>query len=115
MLDPTMVPKSWGRSGSRWKAVRKAAFERDRDANAPCWICGRPINYAGDSKTDPWAWQPDHVLTVKQHPEFALDITNIKPSHARCNNQRAKDDRAKPANDNKRGRELGEPSEDWGI
>ncbi len=110
MLDPTMVPKSWGRSGSRWKAVRKAAFERDRDANAPCWICGRPINYAAPS-TDPDGWQPDHVLTVHDFPQYALDITNVKPSHARCNNQRGQADKA----ERKRASELGEPSEDWGL
>ena len=110
MLDPANVPKSWGRSGSRWKAVRKAAYERDRDANAPCWICGKPINYAA-SPHDPDGWQPDHVLTVHDHPEFALDITNLRASHARCNNQRGQADKA----ERKRASELGEPSEDWGL
>ena len=99
------------RSGYRWKVVRQQCFNRDSRANAPCWICGKPINYAGDSKTDPWAWQPDHVLDVHDHPELALDPGNIRPSHARCNNQRGQADKQR----RQTRQELGEPSEDWGF
>lgn len=108
-LDPEWTPKSAGRSGSRWRTVRKQAFERDLAANAPCWICGKPIDYTAQSGPD--SWQPDHVLTVHDFPQYALDVTNLKPSHARCNNQRGQADKA----ERKRSRELGEPSEDWGV
>ena len=118
MLDPSYIPKSWGRSGHRWRVVRQQAFERDKKANAPCWICvekGKPpeecaINYAAPA-TDPWSWQPDHVLPVKEYPQFALDIANLRASHARCNNQRGQEDKKR----RKQAQELGEPSEDWGI
>lgn len=105
------TPPSAGRHGRTWRTVRAQAFERDRAADARCWICGRPINYAGDPRTDPWAWQPDHYYPVRDFPELANDITNIRPSHARCNNERGQQEKAA----RKRARELGEPSEDWGI
>lgn len=108
-LDPSWVPKSWGRSGHRWRVVRQQALDRDMKSNAPCWICGKPIDYTATS--GPWSWQPDHVLSVKEHPEAALDVANLRPSHARCNNQRGQEDKAK----RKQTRELGKPSEDWGF
>lgn len=98
------------RSGHRWRVVRQQCFNRDSRANAPCWICGKPINYAADSRS-PYGWQPDHVLDVYEHPELALDPSNIRPSHARCNNQRGQESKAK----RKTRTELGEPSEDWGF
>ena len=109
-LAPEYTPKSWGRKGHRWRVVREQAFQRDMKRNAPCWICGRPIDYTLPP-SDPWGWQPDHVLSVKEHPELANDIGNIRPSHARCNNQRGQEEKAKRRHDH----DLGQPSEDWGI
>lgn len=110
MLDPQSVPKTAGRSHSTWRQIRRQAYQRDLERNAPCWICGKPINYAAKPGS-PDAWEPDHRLNVSDHPEFAHDITNVMPSHAHCNRQRGARDRAQ-----KRWRqELGEPSEDWGL
>ena len=104
------VSKYAGRSGARWRQVRAQAYQRDMEKNAPCWICGKPINYAAPAG-DPDAWEPDHYLTVADHPEFANDITNIRPSHSVCNRRRGQADRAAK----KRLEDLGEPSEDWGL
>ena len=109
-LAKEYVPKTAGRSTRRWKVIRKQAFDRDMRANAPCWICGKPINYAAPAH-DPWSWEPDHVLPVSTHPEYAEDITNIRPSHARCNNLRGQADKAA----RKHAQDLGEPSENWGF
>ena len=109
-LDAAHAPKSWGKlSGHRWRTVRRQCFERDMAANAPCWICGGAINYA--VKDGPDSWQPDHVLEADAHPEMVLDPTNIRASHARCNNRRGQAYKAAK----KHAEDLGEPSEDWGL
>ena len=108
-LERGYAPKSWGRTGHRWRVVRAQCFERDRASNAPCWICGKPINYAVSDGPD--SWQPDHVLEVDSHQELGLDPTNIKPSHARCNARRGQAYKARK----RAAQELGEPSEDWGL
>ena len=77
-----------GRS-SRWPYVRKQAWDRDRKARAVCHICGQPIDYSVRPSSEPWAWEPDHVLPVSQHPELELDLNNIKASHMECNRARS--------------------------
>ena len=61
------------RGSAAWQRLRRMAFERDRALKAPCWICGRPIDYSlGLSKRSgtPWAYEPDHYLDVSRHPEL---------------------------------------------
>lgn len=93
-----------GRSGSVWRRVRSQAYYRDLESDARCWICGGRIDYAAPAGT-PDAWEPDHFLPVSKHPEFANDITNVRPSHSSCN--RSRHDRAVPEN------ALGVPSREW--
>ena len=76
-----------GRS-SRWKQVRLMAYERDRAANAPCHICGQPINYLLDPSSAPSAYEPDHLVPVSKAPELELDLLNIAASHTQCNRSR---------------------------
>lgn len=109
-LAAEYVPKTWGRSSSAWRKIRAEAYRRDMERNAPCWICGKPINYAAKAG-EPDAWEPDHKLGVKDFPQYAHDLANIFPSHSRCNRQRGAKDKAAA----KWREELGEPSENWGI
>ena len=62
-------------------------YERDRRANAPCWLCNQQIDYRA-APMSPDAWEPDHVLPVIDHPELAFDPGNIRPAHASCNRSR---------------------------
>lgn len=91
------------RGGSRWRLVRKMALNRDRKANAPCWICGRPIDYTAAPQT-PNAWEPDHVKPVELYPELEYDLDNIRPSHCSCNRSRGM---------GRGGDKLGQPSRRW--
>lgn len=63
----------------RARVRQRAAAER-----APCWICHGPINYAL-RHPDPLAWELDHEVPVVVAPERALDPTNAKSAHHRCN------------------------------
>lgn len=49
-----------------------------------CHLCGEPIpNHVHNHH--PRAYQLDHVLTVRSHPELALSRDNVAPSHRQCN------------------------------
>lgn len=73
---------------SRWQKIRKMAWDRDRKANAPCHICGQPIDYSLPPSSGPEAYEPDHVIPVAKRPDLELDLNNILASHARCNRSR---------------------------
>ena len=96
---------SW--QSSQGKAVRLRCFERDRKADARCWLCGLPIDYSlGPAKRTgtPDAWEGDHKKPRDKYPELALDPANILPAHSHCNRSRGK----------KAGlSELGKPTRDW--
>ena len=71
-----------------WPRVRRLAWDRDRKARAVCHICGMPIDYSATPSTTPDSWEPDHIQTVKDHPELELDLNNVAPSHLQCNRAR---------------------------
>lgn len=55
--------------------------------NAPCWLCGQPIDYRA-APGEPEALDLDHVKPRSTHPHLALDRNNCRPAHARCNRSR---------------------------
>lgn len=75
------------RGGKRWQTVRQAAFNRDKKADAVCWICEQPIDYYAEPGT-PDAWEPDHVKPVSKFPELEFSLGNIRASHCSCNRSR---------------------------
>ncbi|WAC65169.1 hypothetical protein OVA14_07150 [Agrococcus sp. SL85] len=71
--------------------------------DAPCWMDGQPIDYAGDPG-QPNSFDLDHVKGFKAHPDLRLERSNVRPSHARCNRSRQDGDPRPP---------LGQTSEAW--
>lgn len=92
------------RGSARWLKARARAFDRDRRSGARCWICGQPIDYSLGVSTCDEAWEADHYLPVSRHPELEYDVTNVRPSHRKCNRSR----KAKAGMD-----ALGRPSRVW--
>lgn len=99
-----------GRSTRRFKKLRAifraecAAHENpDGTVGKPCWLCGKPINYALP-KEHPEGFNLDHVYTVSKRPDLAEDPANFRPSHKLCNEERGNDDPFI---------QIGSPSEDW--
>lgn len=76
------------RKTSRWRVIRKMAWDRDRKRGTPCHICGEPIDYGLRPSSSPLAWEPDHIQPFSSAPELELDLNNIAASHTRCNRQR---------------------------
>ena len=90
---------------SRWKYIRKMAWNRDRKAKAVCHICGQPIDYSLPPSSGPEAYEPDHVQPVSKRPDLELDLNNIMASHMRCNRARGAGDLS--------GWDLGQRSRIW--
>ena len=76
------------RTTTAWRRIRKIAWERDKKANAVCHLCGQPIDYTLAPSSCEQAWEPDHIMVFKDHPELELDLMNIAASHRRCNRAR---------------------------
>mgnify|MGYP002546931531 CR=1 FL=1 len=98
-----LATRSDPRQTARWRALRARLYERDRAVDAPCWICGQPIDYRAPAGT-PDAWEPDHVAPVSSDPDKAYDPGNIRPAHSSCNRSRGS---------SKGAPSIGEPSRNW--
>ena len=61
-----MADNKW--STTAGKRVRALCWRRDREAKAPCWICGQPIDYTAAPSSTP---------------------ANIRPAHKKCNRSRS--------------------------
>jgi 5-methylcytosine-specific restriction endonuclease McrA len=70
---------------------RKEYREQCAAADAPCWLCGLPIDYAAayDDYGNDDRFQEDHFFPVSTHPHLQEDPTNKRPSHAGCNRDRS--------------------------
>lgn len=61
---------------AKWKSHNKP----DADNNYVCWICKQPVS--NDTMT------LDHVMPVHDWPEYAFELSNLRPAHAWCNSER---------------------------
>ncbi|MBW3077700.1 hypothetical protein [Bifidobacterium simiiventris] len=105
MSDIPGYPHGWGRSTRHWREiVRPYCLRRDMAADAPCHLCGQPIDYHAPAQS-PDAWEPDHDPPLSVAPRYGEDPSHIKPSHCSCNRSRQAS-----ASD---GNAIGEPSEAW--
>lgn len=82
---------------SRWGYIRKLAWERDKKANAVCHLCQQPIDYTLPPGEYPDSWSPDHIYTFHDRPDLELDLSNVAPSHRRCNYARGTKDASEQA------------------
>ena len=72
------------RSGYRYRTERTRFKHRCQQSGAPCWRCGRPIDY-NLRHPAPMAFELDHYHPVITHRHLIYDPTNFRPAHARCN------------------------------
>lgn len=70
-----------------FKRASKQFKEEGKAADAPCWICGQPIDYDAEPRT-PNAHSLDHLHPYSTHPELHDDPANWRHAHDRCNKQR---------------------------
>lgn len=67
---------------TKWATTRKNWFIKYPDINGMyvCWICKQEVSKDTVSL--------DHVMSVDKWPEYAFNLTNLRPSHTFCNQER---------------------------
>lgn len=73
------------RTGRAWQALLTQC-----KASHPwtCHLCGQAIPHTPLPQGHPLEYQADHVITVNAEPQLAMRLTNLRPSHGRCNRYR---------------------------
>ncbi|TPF87436.1 hypothetical protein BW13_00870 [Bifidobacterium sp. UTCIF-37] len=84
--------------------ARKQFFQQCKHNNAPCWLCGMPIDYNVDPNTTDDSFNLDHYYPVSKRPDLQEDPAGFRPSHAQCNNLRGNKDPNTP---------IGQLSRQW--
>lgn len=69
------------------KKLRKELKQTYANQNAPCYLCGQPINYAAPAH-HPDSCELDHLMPTSTHPHLEADRANIRPTHSSCNRAR---------------------------
>jgi 5-methylcytosine-specific restriction endonuclease McrA len=75
---------SKGRAGTAWNKLRARVFAEE----AECWWCGQWVDQ-DLPRTHPMSRTVDHIEQLVFAPELALDRSNCRLAHRRCNGQRA--------------------------
>lgn len=95
-------------NGSEWRKLRA----RVKASGAPCWICGKPIDYRlrwwvdpsdGKRKLHPLSFELDEI--VPHSAGGRMIYSNVRPAHRVCNQRRGAElakrlqEQAPPVND----------------
>ena len=91
------------RNSKRYIRLRAVFRRKCEQVQAPCHLCGQPIDYGIPAGEDQ-AWECDHFHPVRTHPELYEEPNNFRSSHKGCNASRG-DSPGVPT--------IGPPSEEW--
>lgn len=67
-----------------YRDLTKALRRKSERTNAPCWICGQPIDYTADWRSR-WSFTADHVVPIAQGGKWRGEL---RPAHRSCNSRR---------------------------
>lgn len=81
-MERSMTNNPRRANGARRDAIRK----RWRSIGAPCWLCGKPIDYSLPAG-HPMSFEVDEVVPVSKGGD-PLDFGNTRPAHRSCNQRR---------------------------
>ena len=90
-----MTTKLTGRVTTRaFNKARKEFYAQCRASNAPCWLCGMPIDYDAAPGTTDDSITLDHEFPVSIRPDLQEDPAGFRPAHRNCNILRGNKDPA---------------------
>ncbi|MGW0939096.1 HNH endonuclease [Streptomyces sp. NPDC002666] len=84
MAGPEDIAYRRGRSG---RPIQRIRDHLRKTGVHICWLCGGFIQ-VDLPDTHPMSWTLDHVLPLSTHPHLALEPTNHREAHRRCNSSR---------------------------
>jgi 5-methylcytosine-specific restriction endonuclease McrA len=64
---------------------RDEFFEQGQRENAPCWLCGQPIDYSAKPGSTDDSHELDHYVPVSVDPTLQYDPANFRHAHKICN------------------------------
>lgn len=70
------------------QAMVRAARDRYRIEQPPCWLCGQAIDYTISDTDNDGHLEVDHMFEISEYPEHAADPENARPAHRGCNRAR---------------------------
>lgn len=73
------------KSTRQFNKDRKAFYDRCLAENAPCWLCGMPIDYSLAPGSGDDAITLDHEFPVSLRPDLQFDPAGFRPAHNLCN------------------------------
>lgn len=82
------IKMSLRRHTRRFRQEAIAFHEKCMRENAPCWLCGMPIDYAAKPNTTDDSYNLDHYYPVSKRPDLQEDPAGFRPSHTSCNGLR---------------------------
>lgn len=89
-----------GRSG---RPITRLREKIRREGSHICWLCSMPIDMTLDAQVHPYGWTLDHVYPLSLYPHLALDESNMREAHRKCNSSRG----------NAQGKGKGKVSRNW--
>jgi 5-methylcytosine-specific restriction endonuclease McrA len=78
------------RSSYRWTQLATKFKATCFKYQLPCHICKQTIDYEA-KRGDPSAFEVDHFQPLTRRPDLAYTLSNLRPSHAGCNNAKGDD------------------------
>lgn len=75
------------RDSRSYRTARNNFRNQCAETNAPCHLCGQPINYQAE-QGHPDAFELDHFHPISERPDLIEDPANFRASHGPCNNRR---------------------------
>jgi hypothetical protein len=87
-------PGTLAKPHSQW-AWTKASKELKRQAradDAPCFLCGKRIDYDAPMRS-PWSFTADHVVSLESGGPLVPEQGGLRPAHRRCNSRRGSGNR----------------------
>ncbi|VEI13228.1 HNH endonuclease [Trueperella bialowiezensis] len=67
-----------------YRDLSKALYRKSKRTNAPCWICGQPIDYDAHWKSK-WSFTADHITPIALGGKWRGEL---RPAHRSCNSRR---------------------------
>lgn len=68
-----------------FQKARDRFFAEGQQYDAPCWLCGQPIDYAAQPGTTDDSHELDHYVPVSVDPSLQYDPGNFRHAHRVCN------------------------------
>ena len=68
-----------------FQKARDRFFAEGQQDDAPCWLCGQPIDYTAQPGTTDDSHELDHYVPVSVDPSLQYDPGNFRHAHRVCN------------------------------